>query len=270
MPHATFRPVLTALAPCNSCRVTGRRRFLAAAGASLALQGMELLLGACGGSTSGELIEFTTRARIDQQRWTNAYDWDVELSQVRIALASLHLFDAREAAVSKRIRFIRTAWAHPGHLQEDGIVGEMIDPEVVELLEQPSRLAAGRGLAGPVESGHVQFDPEALDGWAVWLEGKARKGDEIRWFRARAAAPELESVHGDAEIFDCPVDAHELTGDGVVELVASPMAWLSDVDFAMQPAIETRRDLDAVAGPHAAFVAGLRQPGAWRFHVEPG
>lgn len=258
-----------------------RRRLLAALSGGVALEalhlGLGVGLGACGGSTTGELLELdvTMRADVDGgEPFENAHGWVVTLTRIDVALAALHVFEDAayvpepETALHRALS-IAEAHAHAGHLEEAGIRGELLGARVLDLASGSQPLGVAGGVSGPVGSGHVAFEPDALGGWAVWLEGRADRGSERRLFRARAAAADVMSNHGDPEVWGCPVDVSAFDDDGRLQVVACPSRWLDDVDFGMQPELSEPTDLDPLVGTHGAFVAGLRDPMGWRFEYEP-
>lgn len=256
-----------------------RRRLVTAAAGAVALQGLDLALGlgtaGCGGQTSGEIVELDFAVRSDALAgapFVNALGWSIELSRARVAIASLQLFElGQPSSTHARWRWpgLSVAQAHPGHVADAGVRAEMIQPAVVDLAEGPRPLGRGRGIAGQVGSGYLSFDPTALDGWALWLEGRADRDGASRDFVARTSTNALESWHGDPEIWGCPVDADAVTGDGRVELVVSPRLWLDEIDFTVLPDTDGPTELDPLSPASSDFVAAARSPQGWSFHVEP-
>ena len=258
-----------------------RRRLLAALSGGAAIEalhlGLGVGLGACGGSTTGALLELDASMRADVEAgapFENSHGWTVTLSRIDVGLAALHVFKDESYAPEPEAALLRAlslaeAQAHAGHIEQAGVRGELVGAQVLELASGSRPLGVASGVSGPVGSGHVAFEPEALGGWGLWLEGRAERGSEQRLFRARASAADMMSHHGDPEVWGCPVDVATFDDDGRLQVIACPSLWLDDVDFGMQPALEERTDLDPLVGTHDAFVAGARDAQGWRFEYEP-
>ena len=165
-----------------------RRRLLAALSGGVALEALHLGigvgLGACGGSTTGALLELDVSMRADVdggEPFENSHGWVIALSRIDVGLAALHVFEDATYAPDYETAFLRAlevaeAHAHAGHIEQAGIRGELLGARLLELAAGARPLGVASGVSGPVGSGHVAFEPSALDGWALWLEGRAERG----------------------------------------------------------------------------------------------
>ena len=258
------------------------RRTFGLLGGSALLAGAELLA-SCGsdGSTAGKRIALTTRAGVESLSFTNAYDFQVELSRALVSIGPLRFLEG--APVTRRDWFdrvlgIQLAHAHPGHYVEGGVLGEMLVPTSVDLTAGPTDLGVEPGVTGSALSGQFSFEHPptgpfagALDGRIVLLEGEATKGALLRAFRAFGRIGDVVDDDGEPVIQGCEFEGGELDGDGVVDVILRPSVWLDQVDFAEVPdsAVEDLVELTPGERPHRALVRGLLKASAYHFRFTP-
>jgi hypothetical protein len=242
-----------------------RRVLLRALVGAAGVHAAELCAGAlagCGGSTGGKLVRFEMGVSQGLASVDNAHGWQVELRSAHLALGPVQLFAGDAGVGEMALRWLEPAraYAHPGHYEEGNLMGETLEPLLVDLFRPTSPLE-GHGVAGDVGSARLTFAPDQLDGLAVVLEGEARRAGVIRSFRATAAEDDVLSHHGEPEIWGCPFVGGPITSDGVVTLTIDVARWLREVDF------RDEGDLDPLG--RALFVAGVLDPQAYRFAFRP-
>ncbi len=235
-------------------------------------------LTACAGATGGKLVALQTVVRGAEPAmggFTNRHGWAIELFAAKLARGRIEYYAAEPtegAAARLADTLLRSAHAHPGHLDAEGaLLGEVTGADVIDLVEGARVLTPGRGLAGRLGSAHLGFEAEAMGGWAVEVAGEARRDGDVRGFIARAAPEVLLSHLNAPEIWGCPFEGNtELTEDGVVTLTVRPERWLADVPFELHGASHERAlsPLDPLMEPFRAFVDGVRDHDAYVFRYE--
>ncbi|MEZ4440649.1 MAG: hypothetical protein R3B72_16235 [Polyangiaceae bacterium] len=258
-----------------------RRQVLAALAGGLALEGLQLALGAglgsvglgaCGGSTSGQLVDVTTRVSSTValgEPWTTPRGFSVVLRRLRVAIASLRLLEEDEAApLAARLGLIREAQAHPGHVEDAGVMAEQLSLGVIDFAAGDWQASGGHGIEGPVSAGYLAFDDQALDGVVIELEGEVATSTEPLLFHARVRGEELMSDHGAPEIWGCPVDGASVEDDARLALIVDPRLWLADLRFEMLPMMAEGVELSGHDGSRLSLLAALRAPNAWRFTLD--
>ena len=227
-----------------------RRAFvtcLGAAGLLSAELALGLAAGGCGDETAGERVVLETRAELAQTTFSTSLGWEITLTEATVAIGELRYFEGEPVTAWFGIR---PAYAHPGHYQEGGTVGEMLEPVSVDLMASPVALPAGNGVTGTARSALFAAD-------SVRVAGTAKQGATERTFFAVASPSE--------PVVGCTFANGEISGDGTVVVTVHAEVWLDQVDFALLP---DSGELVPGEIPHKAFVRGLQKAAAYTFAYE--
>jgi hypothetical protein len=245
------------------------------------------LQGACSeasSATTGKRVVLTTRVEVSEgatSEFTNAFAFAINLDRVLVSVGELRYFEGEPIGQRAPSLFgIRSAWAHPGHYQAGDELGEMLEPEAVDLLASPTELTLGEGVTGQYRSAWFTFHApptgslaDELDGAVVLVSGEARGPERTLTFVASATQDQVLDTYGEPIVTGCPFEDGNVTGDGTITLIIDPVLWLDQVDFARVPETETEPDtvivLDPAEAPHQAFVRGLRKAAAYSFSYQP-
>jgi hypothetical protein len=260
-----------------------RRQSVTMFAGCLAALGVELAalatLSACSddGSTRGKRVVLAARVAAESLDFVNAYGYRVELTRALVSIGRLrYLQGAPVARRSPLERFlgVRVAHAHPGHYEEGGILGEMLEPTSVDLVAGPTELGSGPGVSGEALSGRVSFTSPAEGPFAadlgdavILLEGEAALDGETRVFRAIARLSDVLDAAGEPDVEGCEFANGTIDSDGRVTLILRPSVWLDQVEFAVVPEtadgapVELARD----GAPHRAFARGVKKAAAYLF-----
>ena len=251
-----------------------RRGVLLGGAAYLGHLGLGALAG-CDATTGGRIVNLRTQVQVHEATldgFTNRHGWRVELVAAQLARGRLEFYTG-DAPVTALVTeaLVGSAHAHPGHYAEGEILGEVLGAGVIDLLAGVSELPSGRGVSGRLGSAHLTFEPTAMNGNAVVVEGVATRDGDMRPFIARAAHADVTSHHDAPEVWGCPFEGDlELENDGVITLTVRPEIWLDDVRFEMHGVREDGQPLalDPLLEPHDAFIEGVRDHEAYVFAYE--
>lgn len=242
------------------------------------------------GTTTGQRITLATRVTAEEgisAPFVNAYGWSVKLTAARLSIGELYYFSGPPvvASLSPRPRLdwrgafaIPAAHAHPGHYTEGDALGQMLEPETVDLTGEVT-LADSDAVTGHYESARFSFEsPPAgdlapqMEGHVVWLEGEATKDGAVLRFRATADEADILNADGNPFVEGCVFETADIEESGTVTLAIHPAIWLDQVDFGEVPAEldADRVDLPPGEAPHKAFVRGLQKGTAYEFSYTPG
>ncbi len=253
--------------------------FLPAAGA---------LFSACSEAvtTTGERVVLATEIRLAPnaaEPFTNAFDFEITLDAVFLSVGELRYFAGAPIGRYEPSRFPdllgpRQAFAHPGHYVAGDVLGEMLEPESIELLQGGSKLADGAGITGEYLSASFRFEAppagelgdELLDA-VVRVRGSARGPEFELEFEVSATENDVLDTYGEPLVSGCPFSEGSVDQDGTVTLEVDPALWLDQVDFSREPEVnaEGRTILDSTGVPHEAFVRGLVKAAAYSFSYTP-
>lgn len=247
-----------------------RRMLMGLSGAGVLVAAelwLGVLVGGCSDETGGERVTLATRAELEPAggELVTSLGFHVELARVELSLAELRYFEGEPVTARRApLLAIRQAWAHPGHYQTGGTVGEMLEPASFELTAGPVALPGGAGVTGVARSARVTF--AAAQEWVVRVEGIARRDELERPFSALATGADVSSVEG------CAFDHGRIDADGTVVLRVRPGIWLDQVDFSLVPESTDAAPVALAPGelPHKAFVRGLAKAAAYGFSFEEG
>jgi hypothetical protein len=253
--------------------------------------------------TTGRAVALETHIEIRgdlTQAKENALGWKVALSRAYLSVGALYYYSGDPVlSFDGALRHRRAntwawlagllekpAWAHPGHYIEGAAMGQMLEPETVDLLGGPVDLADGDGVTGTVNSAKFtwQSPPRGelaskLDGHVVLAEGTATQGNTTIRFLAQADADQVHDGSDKAEVAGCafgskPGDVGaDVDDDGTVTLTLDPRVWFDQVDFAYvapDASDAPKPDADGVvdiAGTLAwqGFVRGVKKGTAYEF-----
>ncbi len=256
-----------------TCSVRRRSLLHGLAGGALA-HAASACLGACG-STSGRLVTLRMAAGVSPglgEPFDNARGWTLAVERVALAIGQWQFFEAADYVPAPeqawRRLWLREAHAHPGHYDEGGVQAEGFGEAPLVIAADRVPLPDAHGVAGAIRSARVGFDGDLLDGWAASVVVRAERDGEARWFDARAGVSDLIGHHGEAEVWGCPFDGGDaVEDDGEVLLRLRVDLWLRDVDPTELPRAGAAPSAlgHEKMPPHAAFVAGLRNPESYRF-----
>lgn len=175
---------------------------------------LSMLLLAC---TGEEAARFTLPVQVDDSQLApvdNDLGWTVTLTAARLVAGSLELTIAGESHAKKtsplealRDFAVGRARAHPGHLADGDVAGELVGPVLVDWFA-PDKSALGlatlfegdyeganlRLVTASTEHGLEASDP--LVGFGAYLAGVATRADRTVRFEARLAAPEPALIVG--------------------------------------------------------------------------
>jgi len=234
-----------------------------------------LLLAACDG-TGGREVPFRMAAQGDASataHFVTSAGWDVTLTEARIAVGPLYLFENPPPAAFRVKRwwehgtelFISTAWAHAGdqHFSGGTVMGEYLEQVSLDLLT-PAATELGRftGTAGTARSFSVWLDPprsaiaDVMHGHHAWVVGVATRGAERVEFEGGLDIPAegtLRRVEGVAT--DVPIDT-----DGLFSLRVAPAQWFADADFSTltEAATNGRKVITETSQVRLAWFLGAR------------
>jgi hypothetical protein len=264
-----------------------RAVVLALLGATLAWGGplWLALLTACGDgaeTTSGRRVTLRTQIAADNLTFTNAYGYEVTLERALISIGPLRFLEGAPVATTND-RFldalgVRVARAHPGHYEEGGTIGEMLETTSVDLAAGPADLPLAAGITGTALSARFTFGvPPAgpvageLGQHVVVVEGTAVKDGRTLPFVARAESGDVLDAAGYPEVAGCPFTNGTIEADGVVTLTVRLSVWLDQTDFALVTPSTNGKPvvLDPTQTPHKAFVRGLMKAEAYAFSYAP-
>lgn len=224
-----------------------------------------LFLAGCGASsgTGGEPAEFTLGFRRAEPVFTTRAGWSVTLSQARVSVGPLHLYErpAPTARFSPLDLVVRRAHAHSGFDDHDGgtVFGELAAQVVVDVLAGAEPVALS-GIAGRVRSASLGVEPSAeLGDHVAHLEGVAAKEGVTVPFVVDLDLPEGGNHR---RVVGIPVDL-ELRSGSEVEVALHPDVWLGGADLDPGDATERPFVLAPGSQPYQALQVGIRAHGAF-------
>lgn len=208
----------------------------------------------CGAETAGESAVFVTgfggatHSGDPLTSFVTDAGWQVDLDVALAAVGPIYLYEGEpRAGLGRRLGGLGAARACPTHAQYDygTVLGEVLEQYVIDLLAfDPTPTGEVAGTRGTCQSFEVHLHPpgeiaagspgedfDSLQGFTVWLEGTASRGDDEVPFEAGLTIPDegtqriVESIAADVEI----VDAGERPGMVVVHALLD--RWFADVDF---------------------------------------
>lgn len=259
-----------------------KRRALLVSSAAVALLAAELGLGlfASGCSeapeTGGKRVTLATRVTLEaaaRAPFSTSLGWQITLDAAYVSIGELRYFEGDPVTAWRWIE-IRSAHAHPGHYQEGGAIGEMLEPASVDLFSTPTDLAGGEGVTGVASSARFTFHAppvgpaaSALGGAIARVIGIAEKDGLVRPFAVSAAESDVLDSDGLAQVEGCTFANGTIDGDGTVIVEIRPTVWLDQIDFSVVPESSDGAAVELVAGelPHKAFVRGLKKAAAYEF-----
>jgi hypothetical protein len=258
-----------------------RRTSLIILGAG-ALLGAELALGllASGCSeapnTGGERVTLATRVELEEKArapFTTGLGWQVTIDEAYVSIGELRYFEG-DPVTAWRWLEIGNAHAHPGHYQEGGAIGEMLEPTSLDLLASPVEIAVGQGVTGVASSARFSFHApptgpavSELGGAIARVVGTATKDALVRPFAVSALEADVLDTEGLPQVEGCTFEDGGVDGDGTVVLVLRPSVWLDQVDFSLVTESADGAPVELAPGeiPHKGFVRGLKKAAAYGF-----
>lgn len=236
---------------------------------------------ACSGTTGGKQVTLETEVEGSPEMgesFTTGVGWTLAVDRALVSVGPLRYVEGVPVGASAWMADfgLGRAFAHPGHYQEGGTVGESPGDQTVDLLDAPTSLGLGPGVTGTALSGEFTFEapPEGrlaskLDGALALVEGSARKDDATYAFVLRATEEHLAAAGGSLVVLGCPFEGGDIGGNGIVSLTVDLAVWLDQVEF------DELGDLDGPEVPedgraHKAFVRGLLKANAYSFTFTPG
>lgn len=169
------------------------------------------LSAACAGEEAAQL---TLPVRVDASQLapvTNDLGWTVTLTQVRLVASSLELTIAGEAHASASPLtdllgfFLGRARAHPGHLADGDVAGELLGPTLIDWFA-PGELGFATLFAGDYEGANLRLaladtthglaESDPLVGHGAYLAGEASRDGRTVRFEARLALPDPAVIVG--------------------------------------------------------------------------
>lgn len=244
----------------------------------------------CSGTASEERLELATQVTSSpREPFDNEFGWTVTIDAAWMSIEALSLLEgaplgfqspARDPRRFLRELFIGTAYAHPGHYQEGGVLAEMLTPTSVDLTKT-TPLGTSHGITGHPGSGKVVFGSPATGPFADRLEeallhvvGRAERADDssVRHFLARADRSELSSTDALAEVTGCPFEGGPLRPGGTIELRVDLALWFNQVDFeGVSPGSEQNpTPLDENERAHNGLLRGVAKAAGYSFHFVEG
>ena len=247
-----------------------RRRGFVAGAAFLGFEALQLL--GCE-STTGRRVTIESRVRGEPggEPFTTDLGWSVTLERAEMWIGSILYLEG--TALARRFSAMARAHAHPGHYEEGTVLGEMVEPELVDLLAGEVVIGAGGGITGQMRSARLSLDhavaPDPLDGRVVVLAGRAsREGATIDFSAGFAPEDVAASDTGRPTIAGCPVAGGDVRSNGVVRLVVSLPTWLDQVDFSLIDPADGPVELAPGEAPHNALARGIQKAASFRFSFE--
>ncbi len=259
------------------------RRALVISGGVFVLGGGRLLAGlalpGCGeDSTGGKRVTLRNQVTTDlgtDATFTNAMGWTITLTKALLSIGRLAYFEGTPVTGGlRKLLAIPQAHAHPGHYQSGDLIGEMAEPDSVDLLAGMTELATGTGVTGTVRSARYSFHSPPTGAQAselgdnvVVIEGRALSGSDELLFRATAKAQDVLDSDGLPEVTGCVFETADVQSDGLITLTVNPNIWLDQSDFgSVTPSTDgSRVELEPEQGAHKAFVRGLVKAAAYGF-----
>jgi hypothetical protein len=241
---------------------------------------LALCAAACGGDTSGQLVQVGWRFEPADGHFTTRTGWDVTLDEARLGIGAAYLYapqDEQQSAVARLSRaFVSIAHAHGGVDPESGrrVLAELLDPVSIDLLSADAttlpRTAAETGSidALTVELSDAAAGLDGLHGGSVYVRGEAVQGDRHVRFEAmpvfgsdlKLRRVQLLGLHG------------ELNRDAALVIHTDPSVWFAQCEFdRLQPSAAdglVTAGMDDEVG--RALAIGVRDPEALQLSVEPG
>jgi hypothetical protein len=197
-----------------------------------------VLAAACSDATTGKRVRLATHVAPVERTFTTATGWSVTLTKATLSTGAIYYFDAAPIALLDRVGgfFVKNAYAHPGHYQEENARGQVRAPGTVDLMSGGD-LPAGDGVSGGYRSARVAFAPDA-QGHIVVLEGTATREAATRTFRATAVPGDVLDDDGQPEVVGCRFVETDVDRDGTVEIRVKARVWLDQVDFTADGPLE--------------------------------
>jgi len=248
------------------------------------------LFSACGSedaATTGKRVALATEVQLAPSSalpFTNAFDFEITLDEVYLSVGELRYFSGAPIGRYQPSRLpdllgLRQAFAHPGHYVAGDVLGEMLEPRMVELVGGGARLADGAGITGEYLSASFRFGAppvgelaDELSDAVVRVRGTARGAELELDFEISATESEVLDTYGEPVVSGCPFTEGSVDRDGTVTLAIDAALWLDQVDFSRESEVSTegRTVLDPAGVPHEAFVRGLVKAAAYAFSYNPG
>ena len=153
-----------------------------------------------------------------------------------------------------------SAYAHPGHYEAGGLMGDVEGDTVVDLLAGATTLPVGAGITGHHGSATITLCDDADLGGAVVVEGTV--GADGKAFCLVVSAPEpIEGIRVDLEV----------EKDATFGLQIDLAALVSRVDFAQLPASTTAAPAVPAPGsqPDNAIGRAVRASSSYHFTLLP-
>ncbi|MGC4066456.1 MAG: hypothetical protein QM784_17850 [Polyangiaceae bacterium] len=256
-----------------------------------------------GSGTTGKRLSLQTRLAIKDdlaKPFQNSLGWNITISKAFVSVGALYYYSG-DPVLSQRSPpsstaphrmtqildlFVGTAHAHPGHYIEGAAMGQMTQPQTVDLLGGAIDLADGEGVSGSTNSAtftwqtppHGDLAP-ALDGQVILTQGTATKDGATIQFVAKANANEVLDGDKKAEVAGCAFGSKpgevgvEMNDDGTVTLTMVPSVWFNQVDFdyvvrgAANAPLPNDDGVVDIAGTLAwqGFVRGIKKGTAYEF-----
>lgn len=240
-------------------------------------------LGAAGCSdaseTSGKRVTLATRIELEpaaRAPLTTALGWEVSIDTAYVSIGELRYFEGDPVTAFRWLEIPR-AHAHPGHYQQGGAVGEMLEPTSVDLVATPIEIAVGQGVTGVASSARFTFHAPAvgpaageLAGAVARVTGTATQGTLVRPFAVSASETDVFDASGQPIVEGCTFSAGAIDGDGTVVVTLRPSVWLDQIDFSLVPESTDGAPVELAPGeiPHKGFVRGLKKAAAYAFSFE--
>ena len=227
-------------------------------------------------NTGGERVTLATRVELEEKArapFTTGLGWEVTIDEAYVSIGELRYFEG-DPVTAWRWLEIESAHAHPGHYQEGGAVGEMLEPTSVDLLASPVETALGKGVTGVASSARFSFHApptgpasSALSGSVVRVVGTATKDALVRPFAVSALEADVLDTEGLPQVEGCTFENGGVDAGGTVVLEVRPSVWLDQVDFSLVAESAGGAPVELPPGeiPHKGFVRGLEKAAAYGF-----
>jgi hypothetical protein len=229
--------------------------------------------------TGGRRVTLATRVELEAEArapFTSGFGWQITLEQAFVSIGELRYFEG-DPVTAWRWLAIGRALAHPGHYQQGGVIGEMLEPTSVDLFATPTALSAGQGVTGVARSARFAFHAPpvvpaatALCRAVARVVGTATQGALSRPFAISASAADVADASGRPEVQGSVFTGGEIDADGTVVVVIRPTLWLDQIDFSSVPESSDGAPVELLPGEiaHNAFVRGLEKAAAYDFSFE--
>jgi hypothetical protein len=245
-------------------------------------------------STTGRRIVLGTTITAGSEAsepFTNAQGWTIQFYKLLLSTGAFYYFDGatlfsqseveanRTYQMLERFIGVRSAFAHPGHYVPGTARGQLLHGVTVDLHAGPAELAMAEGVTGLVRSATFSFGtpPQGelaneMESHVALIEGIAKKGAEVRVFRAEIGASDVLSAKRIPAIEGCPFTTADMQDDGSVTLAIQLPIWFDQVEFDALPASTDGKPVlvpeSSIA--HHQLARGMKKGNAYVFSYSKG